>query len=62
MAVATWRSPPTSRSPGTPTPPSTTNAFAARARELGATIALDTPVEALLVAGGKVTGVPHGGG
>jgi glycine/D-amino acid oxidase-like deaminating enzyme len=35
----------------------TTNAFAARARELGATIALDTAVEALLVAGGKVTGV-----
>jgi glycine/D-amino acid oxidase-like deaminating enzyme len=35
----------------------TTNAFAARARELGATIALDTPVEALLIAGGKVTGI-----
>jgi glycine/D-amino acid oxidase-like deaminating enzyme len=35
----------------------TTNAFAARARELGAAIALDTPVEALLVGGGKVTGV-----
>jgi glycine/D-amino acid oxidase-like deaminating enzyme len=35
----------------------TTNGFAARARELGATIAQDTPVEALLVAGGKVTGV-----
>jgi sarcosine oxidase subunit beta len=35
----------------------TTNAFAARARELGATIVLDTPVEALLVAGGKVTGI-----
>jgi sarcosine oxidase subunit beta len=35
----------------------TTNAFAARARELGATIALDTAVEALLVAGGKITGI-----
>jgi sarcosine oxidase subunit beta len=35
----------------------TTNAFGARARELGATVALDTAVEALLVGGGKVTGV-----
>jgi sarcosine oxidase, subunit beta len=35
----------------------TTNGFAERARELGATIAQDTAVVALLTAGGKVTGV-----
>ena len=36
---------------------STTNALAARARELGATIVQHVPVEAILVAGGRVTGV-----
>jgi sarcosine oxidase subunit beta len=36
---------------------STTNALAGRARELGATIVQHVPVEALLVAGGRVTGV-----
>ena len=35
----------------------TTNAFATRARELGATIAQYTPVEAILTAGQRVTGV-----
>jgi glycine/D-amino acid oxidase-like deaminating enzyme len=36
---------------------STTNALATRARELGATIVQHVPVEALLAAGGRVTGV-----
>jgi sarcosine oxidase subunit beta len=36
---------------------STTNALAARARELGATVVQHVPVEAVLVAGGRVTGV-----
>ena len=36
---------------------STTNALAASARELGATIVQHVPVEALLVAGSRVTGV-----
>jgi sarcosine oxidase subunit beta len=36
---------------------STTNALAARARELGATIVQHVPVEAVLVAGGRMTGV-----
>jgi sarcosine oxidase subunit beta len=36
---------------------STTNALAARARELGATIVQHVPVEAVLVAGGRITGV-----
>jgi sarcosine oxidase subunit beta len=36
---------------------STTNALAARARELGATIVQHVPVEAVLVGGGRVTGV-----
>ena len=36
---------------------STTNALAARARELGATIVQHVPVEALLTGGGRVTGV-----
>jgi sarcosine oxidase, subunit beta len=35
----------------------TTNAFATRARELGATVLQYTPVEALTIAGDKVTGV-----
>ncbi|MBI4011318.1 MAG: FAD-binding oxidoreductase [Candidatus Rokubacteria bacterium] len=38
-------------------PSSTTNALASRARELGATILQDTAVEAIVTAGGKVTGV-----
>ncbi|MBI3978149.1 MAG: FAD-binding oxidoreductase [Chloroflexi bacterium] len=38
-------------------PASTTNAFANRARELGATILQYTPVTEILTAGGKVTGV-----
>lgn len=38
-------------------PSSTTNALAARARELGATILQYTAVEAILTAGGRVTGV-----
>ena len=41
---------------------STTNALAARARELGATIAQHVPVEAVLVSGGRVTGVRTGSG
>jgi len=41
---------------------STTNALATRARELGATVLQDTPVTALLAAGGKVTGVRVAGG
>jgi glycine/D-amino acid oxidase-like deaminating enzyme len=36
---------------------STTNALAARARELGATIVQHVPIEAVLVSGGRVTGV-----
>ena len=36
---------------------STTNALAARARELGAAIVQHVPVEAVLVSGGRVTGV-----
>jgi sarcosine oxidase subunit beta len=36
---------------------STTNALAASARELGATIVQHVPVEAILVGGGRVTGV-----
>jgi sarcosine oxidase subunit beta len=36
---------------------STTNALATRARELGATVVQHVPVEAILVAGGRVTGV-----
>jgi sarcosine oxidase, subunit beta len=36
---------------------STTNALAGRAKELGATIVQHVPVEAILVAGGRVTGV-----
>src|SRR5437762_10496690 len=39
----------------------TTNALATRARELGATVVQYTPVEAILVAAGKVTGVRVGG-
>ena len=41
---------------------STTNALAASARELGATIVQHVPVEALLVAGNRVTGVRTAGG
>jgi sarcosine oxidase subunit beta len=41
---------------------STTNALAARARELGATVVQHTPVETLLVSGGRVTGVRTQGG
>jgi glycine/D-amino acid oxidase-like deaminating enzyme len=40
----------------------TTNAFATRARELGATVVQYVPVEAILTAGGRVTGVRTGGG
>ena len=40
----------------------TTNALAIRARELGATVLLDLPVEAVHAAGGKVTGVGLAGG
>ncbi len=36
---------------------STTNALASRARELGATVVQHVPVEAILVVGGRVTGV-----
>jgi sarcosine oxidase, subunit beta len=36
---------------------STTSALAMRARELGATVVQDVPVQAILTAGGKVTGV-----
>jgi len=36
---------------------STTNALATRARELGATVVQHVPVDAVLVAGGRVTGV-----
>ena len=41
---------------------STTNALAAAARDLGATIVQHVPVEALLVAGSRVTGVRTAGG
>jgi len=41
---------------------STTNALAASARELGAAIVQHVPVEALLVAGNRVTGVRTAGG
>ena len=41
---------------------STTNALAARARELGATIVQHVPVGAVLVSGGRVTGVRTRGG
>jgi glycine/D-amino acid oxidase-like deaminating enzyme len=41
---------------------STTNALAASARELGATIVQHVPVETLLVAGNRVTGVRTAGG
>lgn len=41
---------------------STTNSLAARARELGATVVQHVPVEALLVSGGRVTGVRTQGG
>jgi glycine/D-amino acid oxidase-like deaminating enzyme len=41
---------------------STTNALAERARELGATIVQHVPVEAVLVAGSRVTGVRTTGG
>jgi glycine/D-amino acid oxidase-like deaminating enzyme len=41
---------------------STTNALAAAARELGATIVQHVPVEALLVSGSRVTGVRTAGG
>jgi sarcosine oxidase subunit beta len=40
----------------------TTNALAARARELGATVVQHVAVEALLAAGGRVTGVRTAGG
>jgi len=40
----------------------TTNALATRARELGATVLQHVEVEAILVAGGKVTGVRVAGG
>ncbi|MBI3977650.1 MAG: FAD-binding oxidoreductase, partial [Chloroflexi bacterium] len=43
-------------------PASTTNAFATRARELGATVIQYTPVSEILTAGGKVTGVRTGKG
>jgi len=38
-------------------PASTTNALAARARELGASIVQHVPVEALMASGGRITGV-----
>src|SRR5206468_11708892 len=40
----------------------TTNALATRARELGATVLQYVPAEAILAAGGKVTGVRVAGG